>query len=62
MKTPVYMNGFYVYPNVAFDRNLSMIIDVRMVNISRVKPEVTNVGWAVLPIFEDNGYVDSGIY
>jgi hypothetical protein len=51
-----------VYPNIAYDKNLSMILDVRMVNISRVKPEVIQVGWTVLPIFTDTGYVDSGIY
>jgi hypothetical protein len=62
MKTPQFLDGFGTFKNVEFDRNASIIIDVRSVHIVKNKPELRPVGWSVLPIFTPDGYVNSGMY
>jgi hypothetical protein len=62
VKTQCYKDGFEVFRNIMFNRSLHMIVDVRSVSFARQTPEVTNVGWTILPIFSDDGFVESGIY
>ena len=60
--TPQYLDGFHTYKNISFDKNLHLIIDVRAVSFAKQRPEVQNIGWTILPIFSNDGYVRSGTY
>jgi hypothetical protein len=61
-RTPVFLDGFSVYKNIDFDPNVAMIVDVRSVIFLRGKTELRPVGWTVLPVFTEDGYVNSGMY
>ncbi|CAG9322879.1 unnamed protein product [Blepharisma stoltei] len=60
--TPRFLDGFHNYRNVLFDRNMHIIIDIRAVSFAKQKPEVVDVGWTILPVFSEDGYINSGIY
>lgn len=62
IKTPTFLDGFHNYRNCLFDKCMHLIIDIRAVSYSKQRPEVEDVGWTILPIFSDDGYVNSGIY
>jgi hypothetical protein len=49
---------------VPFDKNLTLIIDVKSVIFKKkgTLPVFSSVGWTALPIFSPDGYVQSGIY
>jgi len=61
--SPQFLEGFVTFRDVKFDKNLTLIIDVRSVTFKKkVIPVFKNIGWTILPIFSSNGYVQSGIY
>jgi hypothetical protein len=62
LPSPRFVEGFVNFPNIKFDKNLTMIIDVRSVKFTRTRAVFENIGWAICPIFSADGYVQSGIY
>lgn len=61
-RTPVYLDGYSAFNNMQFDANLHVIVDVRGVNLSSKRPEVSSVGWTLIPVFDSEGYVNSGLF
>ncbi|CAG9315098.1 unnamed protein product [Blepharisma stoltei] len=62
IRTPTFLDGFHTYKNVSFNRFLHIIFDVRTINLSKKRPEVIPVGWTILTVFTEDGYIKSGIY
>lgn len=60
--SPRFLDGFVTYKDIEFDKNLTIIIDVRSIQIKKNKPVIKTVGWTALPVFSADGYVQSGIY
>lgn len=60
--SPRFLDGFITYKDIPFDKNLTIIIDIRSIVIRKKKPVIKPVGWTALPIFSADGYVQSGIY
>lgn len=62
--SPQFLEGYVTFRDVKFDKNLTLIIDVRTVTFKKkgqmeiIKP----IGWTALPIFSPDKYVMSGIY
>jgi hypothetical protein len=61
-RTPVYLDGYSAFLNMQFDPNMHVLLDVRGVNVSSKKPDVSTVGWTLIPVFDPQGYVNSGVF
>ena len=64
LSSPKYNEGFFTWKDQIFNKNLSIIIDVRSVYITgrRDKIKIDPVAWTIVPVFTPNGYVKSGCY
>jgi len=64
LASPQYNEGYFKFKDIPFDKNTHLIIDVRRVIFSQrgTKATVEKLGWTILPIFTQNGFVKSGIY
>jgi hypothetical protein len=62
VRTPQFIEGFRTFKNVVLDPFLTMIIDVRAVSFTTKPASLVHVGWSVLQIFNEDGYVASGYY
>lgn len=64
LSSPKYNEGYFTWKDQIFNKNLSIIIDVRSVFLSGRgdKIKITPVGWTIVPVFTPNGYVKSGCY
>lgn len=60
--SPQFLNDFFSFKHITPKKNLNLIIEARTVTLNRKEAFFKTVGWTVLPIFNSNGYVDSGIY
>ena len=61
--SPKFLDGFHAYRDVNYDENLIVIIDIKWVKEKKGKKIVTdNLGWTVLQVFNEDGYVRSGYY
>ena len=60
--SPQFLDGFYAYRDVNYDENLIVIIDIKWVKEKKGKLTVTDTGWTVLQVFNEDGYVRSGYY
>lgn len=58
--TPVFLDGFQSYTNIPFSPYVNIIIDLRAVNLD--KKLLEPVGWTVLPVFYEDGFVKSGMF
>jgi len=63
-----FKDGWHAYRDITMDQNLVIIIDVRSVKQKKHvsghddEVEVKPIGWAVLPVFTEDGYVRSDSY
>ena len=55
--SPRYLEGFVNFPNIKFDKNLTIIIDVYSVTFTRTKNQFHKIGWTICPVFSPDGYV-----
>ena len=62
LRTPQFLDGFHTFKNIVFDKNFHIILDVRGISFAKQRPEVFDVGWTILPVFSNDGYVQSGVY
>lgn len=62
ISTRVFLDGFHTYRNIAYDKNLHVVVEVRKVNLKSGRATVDCVGWSILPVFGADGFVMSGIY
>lgn len=60
--SPRFNQGFSTYQQVPFDKNSHIIVDLRTINMSKKVPQVTSIGWTIVPLFTPDGYLLSGIY
>lgn len=62
--TPMFLEGFVTFRDVKFEKNLTLLIDVRTVTFKKkgTVPVFKTIGWSALPVFSPDGYVQSGIY
>ena len=62
-KTIFYTEGYVKYGEVDFDPFAHFVIDVRSIKMSQLSPPLfETVAWTILPIFTEDGYVNSGVY
>jgi hypothetical protein len=58
-----YTEGYVKYGEVAFDPYAHFVVDIRKIKMSQSSPpKFTKVAWTIVPIFTEDGYVNSGIY
>lgn len=64
LNSPKYNEGFFTWKDQIFNKNLSIIIDVRSVYLSGRgdKIKIEPIGWTIVPVYTPNGYVKSGCY
>ncbi|CAD8177252.1 unnamed protein product [Paramecium octaurelia] len=64
LQSPQFNEGYFKFKDIPFDKNTHLVFDIRRVKFSQrgTKSIVEKVGWTVLPIFTQNGFVKSGIY
>jgi len=61
LTNPRWLDDFVAYQDLMYNPNMVVVIDVRSLN--EKKRTLQNVGWTILPVFEDNTeYVASGYY
>jgi hypothetical protein len=62
-KSPRFLDDFFPYRDIVFDPRLLLIIEVQSVKFDR-KGEMSHepIGWGLLPIFHEEGYVDNGSF
>lgn len=62
LTSPRFLNGFYTFKGIEAKQNTHIIVDIRAINLSKKTPQITNVGWTIVPLFNADGYVMSGMY
>ncbi|KAI9205318.1 uncharacterized protein BJ171DRAFT_615891 [Polychytrium aggregatum] len=61
-RSPVWRDGFHWYRRRKYSKRMLVVIDVRtMINISD-NWSVVSEGWTGIPIFDNKGYVQYGVY
>jgi len=63
LSSPQFLEGFVTFKDVAFEKNLVMIVDIKTVTFkNKTDPIFSNIAWTVVPLFSPDGYILSGIY
>ena len=62
VSSPQFLEGFFTFKDIKFDKNLHIIVDIKTVNLTKVPPLVTDVGWTIVPIFSPDGFIKSGVF
>lgn len=63
LSTPHFTEDFYNFYNISAKNNLTLFLEVRTVTFNKKDvPAFKTVGWTVVPIFNPNGYMQSGCY
>jgi len=60
--SPQFLEGFFYFKNISVRQNLTIIFEVRAVAYKKSSLTLKTIGWTVLPVFNQSGYVQSGIY
>lgn len=62
LMTPKFLNGFTTWLGIPFHKNAHVIVDIQTINFSKKPPQITSVGWTIVPLFTPYGHVMSGMY
>ena len=63
--SPRYLDSFFFYQNVEPDTQMSIVFDVRSVELVKGIPKTEKVAWSSIPVFfarYSNAYVRSGAF
>ncbi|KAL4430115.1 hypothetical protein ABPG74_013562 [Tetrahymena malaccensis] len=60
-ESPQFNSEFMYFRNQPFNRYLSVIVDVKAVQLSKDK-QTNTIGWTMVPLFSPDGYVLSGVF
>jgi len=62
LNSPRFVNGFQLFRGIHPSKNQHIIIDIKAINLSKKVPQITTLGWTILPLFTPDGYLMSGMY
>jgi hypothetical protein len=60
--TPHFTEELFSFYNISFKKNLTLFLEVKSVTFKKDAPVFKTIGWTVVPVFNSNGYVQSGCY
>jgi hypothetical protein len=62
LRSPAYTERFVLFKDKTFQPNLIFVVDVREVKFIEGKITFTDYAWTIVPVFNGDNYVNSGIY
>ena len=61
--SPQFLEDFFYFQNISARQNLTIIFEIKTVTFQKKGSMIPKtIGWTVLPIFNQSGYVQSGVY
>ncbi|EGR31823.1 hypothetical protein IMG5_101270 [Ichthyophthirius multifiliis] len=61
-ESPRFKQGFISYTDQPFDRYLSIIVDIKALQINKNEKKLQNIGWTLVPLFSPDGYALSKVF
>ncbi len=62
LTSPRFIDGYEQFTGIDLQINSHIIVDIKSINLSKKTPQVTTVGWTIVPLLNKSHYLLSGLY
>ena len=62
LTSPRFIEGYSTFKGIEPRKSTHIIAEIKTLNLSKKVPQISSVGWTVIPLFTSDGYFLTGMY